>query len=195
MCLCSRCHMYEVHGKRLGAFNTSPHPDSNPDQTSTKPNEDIDFSAYLVGTWKRDLEWRNFGGVFDYVRSSNTLVVVEETDTAQAESGVRHLKWSIGRHLHKSELRFGYEMKVTSHPKTNEVLLEWVYQNTLCKGKYCSAVQVATLNFTLPNCVVTATYRVVDANTMAVCIVEVGEAQLPTIQCGTMYRIDPTQYI
>lgn len=39
----------------------------------------VDFAEYLVGTWKRNLEWRNFGGAFEHMRSSNTIVVVRDS--------------------------------------------------------------------------------------------------------------------
>ena len=34
------------------------------------------FVDNLVGTWKRCLQWRHFGGAFQYLRSSNTVIVV-----------------------------------------------------------------------------------------------------------------------
>ena len=37
----------------------------------------------------------------------------------------------------------------------------------------------------------TITYRVMDPDTMAVCIVEVDEKHTPTIQYGNMCRLDP----
>ena len=35
-----------------------------------------EFVDNLVGTWKRCLQWRHFGGAFQYLRSSNTVIVV-----------------------------------------------------------------------------------------------------------------------
>ena len=35
-----------------------------------------DFQSFLVGTWKRNLEWREFGGSFGFVRSSNAIIKV-----------------------------------------------------------------------------------------------------------------------
>ena len=34
------------------------------------------FDRYLVGSWKRTLQWREFGGAFAHLRTSNTIVVV-----------------------------------------------------------------------------------------------------------------------
>lgn len=35
-----------------------------------------DFQTFLVGVWKRNLEWREFGGSFGFLRSSNTIIKV-----------------------------------------------------------------------------------------------------------------------
>lgn len=35
-----------------------------------------DFAEFLRGVWKRNLEWRHFGGTYDHVRTSNTIVAV-----------------------------------------------------------------------------------------------------------------------
>jgi len=40
------------------------------------PGSDIDLNKYLVGAWKRNLEWREFGHDFAHVRESNSIVVV-----------------------------------------------------------------------------------------------------------------------
>lgn len=48
----------------------------------------LDFYSYLQGCWKRNLQWREFGGSFRHMRSSNALVFVE----ADASSGGTVLK-------------------------------------------------------------------------------------------------------
>ena len=35
-----------------------------------------DFAEYLRGVWKRNLEWRHFGGSYEHVRTSSTVVAV-----------------------------------------------------------------------------------------------------------------------
>lgn len=35
-----------------------------------------DFASYLCGYWKRNLEWRELGGPFTFLRTSNTVVHV-----------------------------------------------------------------------------------------------------------------------
>jgi hypothetical protein len=67
---------------------------------------------FLLGAWKRNLEWRSFSGAFPVVRTTNTVVVVDEYHSSVAEPGVRYLKWCFGKTLDKHELRFGYVMKV-----------------------------------------------------------------------------------
>jgi len=155
---------------------------------------DNDFFTYLTGTWKRNLEWREFGGQYQHIRESNTVVSIEEYHKVDAEPGARHLKWSFGKTLSKSELYFGYIMKFVQVPRNPETYLEWTYSGTVCHGKFIPSSQVAVLNFFQPQSSILVTYRVVDSDTMAVCIVEVDEKQPPTLQYGNMYRIDPTLY-
>ena len=44
----------------------------------------------------------------------------------------------------------------------------------------------------MPKSSVTITYRIIDPDTMAVCIIEVDTKHTPTIQYGHMVRIDRT---
>lgn len=37
-----------------------------------------DFCGFLKGFWKRNLEWRHFGGSFKHLRSTNNVVFIEE---------------------------------------------------------------------------------------------------------------------
>ena len=37
---------------------------------------EVDIYKYLVGAWKRNLEWREFGHEFAHLRESNSIVVV-----------------------------------------------------------------------------------------------------------------------
>lgn len=109
--------------------------------------------------------WREFGGIYQHIRVSNTIVVVEEK--ASLEQGARYLRWSFGKTIQRNDLRFGYEMKcltnTTTSPKSNDpVAFEWTYSNTLCKGNYYPSSGVAIFNFILRNSVVTVTYRIID---------------------------------
>ncbi|KAL6055471.1 SKICH domain-containing protein [Balamuthia mandrillaris] len=117
---------------------------------------DHDFYHFLLGAWKRNLEWREFGGTFPHVRTSNTVVLIEEFHRLDSEPSTRYLKWSFGKSLHKNDLRFGYIMKVcsfvrnlvslhlasllqahsclcistlqfVSQPRSHDMMLEWQY--------------------------------------------------------------------
>lgn len=147
-----------------------------------------DFQTFLVGVWKRNLEWREFGGSFGFLRSSNTIIKVyrkreiscviflyylsffylqiEEQHMAigsEADS-VKHLKWSFGQSLNDSDLRYGYTMKSIKDPGTKDVSFEWDYIGTPCKGQYIFATSVAIMNFFQKKSTVTVTYRVLDQN-------------------------------
>ena len=158
------------------------------------PNDD--FGRYLVGTWKRNLEWREFGGRFQHLRTSNTVVCIEEAERGGGEKGsqtpgVMNLQWSFGKAASRADLRFGYAMKFTRSPTAPSVTdLEWTYAGTPCFGRFLAhGHPVATLNFCLPTSTVIVTYRVVDEACMVVCIVENDANQAPSLQYGTMYRI------
>ncbi len=75
----------------------------------------IDFAKFLQGTWKRNLEWREFGGTFQHLKTSNTIVVIEEIHKMdQSLENCKYLKFSFGKQLQKQELKFGYEMKFSN---------------------------------------------------------------------------------
>jgi hypothetical protein len=89
---------------------------------------------FLVGTWKRNLRWKQFGANYQNVRSTNTIVVVEEYKRGERESdggnsngravpnshtgggqesgNTRYLRWKFGKDLSEEEMRFGYSMKL-----------------------------------------------------------------------------------
>eukprot|EP01006_Ploeotia_vitrea_P013125 TRINITY_DN34458_c0_g1_i2.p2 TRINITY_DN34458_c0_g1~~TRINITY_DN34458_c0_g1_i2.p2 ORF type:complete len:105 (+),score=40.34 TRINITY_DN34458_c0_g1_i2:198-512(+) len=70
-------------------------------------------------------------------------------------------------------------------------MIDWQYSGRTCHGIYHAATSVAVLNFFLPTSIVTITYRALDWRTVAVAIVEVEEGRTPTVQTGTMVRIEP----
>ena len=143
------------------------------------------FCQYLVGSWKRNLEWRHFGGSFQHLRTSNTIVAIEEyKGIAAPDPGVQYLKWSFGKSLAKNCLRFGYVMKFI--PDAQGMFMEWKYADNRCHGMFQPSSSVAILNFFLQSSTVTITYRVMGPDTMAVCIVEVDGRHTPTIQYGNM---------
>eukprot|EP00455_Lapot_gusevi_P022935 TRINITY_DN2387_c0_g2_i1.p1 TRINITY_DN2387_c0_g2~~TRINITY_DN2387_c0_g2_i1.p1 ORF type:complete len:214 (+),score=27.94 TRINITY_DN2387_c0_g2_i1:116-757(+) len=155
---------------------------------------EYDICDYLVGSWKRNLEWRHFGGSFPHLRTSNTIVVIEEYQTPAKEPNSRYLKWSFGKSLEKDELRFGYVMKFCRNPSNEETQMQWQYAGESCSGVYQAATGAAVLHFALKSSTVIITYRIVDPSTMSVCIVEVDQQHTPTIQYGNMCRIDVGRY-
>ncbi|EFA84942.1 hypothetical protein PPL_01935 [Heterostelium album PN500] len=181
-----------ANGNNQSPNRSSPQQNSTDEATDSVPKPlryqipDNDFYSYLIGTWKRNLEWKEFGGLFPHIRTSNTVVMIEEYRGYDNDPSARHLKWSFGKSLEKSELRFGYSMKCVQAPKNTETYLEWTYIGTVCHGKYLPSTNVAVLNFFQPQSTVLVTYRVIDENTMSVCVVEVDKKQTPSIQYGNI---------
>jgi hypothetical protein len=59
----------------------------------------FDLINFLIGTWKRNLEVRDFGGLFQHIKMSSSIVKIEEILKNDTEKGTRYLKWSIGKNL------------------------------------------------------------------------------------------------
>lgn len=72
--------------------------------------------------------------------------------------------------------------------------MQWQYGGNSCHGIFRPVRNVAILNFYLASSTVTITYRAMDNDTMAVCIVEVNDLHTPTIQYGNMFRLKPALY-
>jgi len=154
-----------------------------------------DICDFFIGTWKRNLKWQHFGGSYSSLRTTNTVVAIEEYFSFVKEPGVRYLKWSFGRNLEKKELRFGYVMKFFQKKESSsEVIIQWQYNGQACSGVYQSQTGTAVFNFHLKSSTVVITYRILDQDTMAVCIVEVDEQHTPTVQLGNMCRIKANLY-
>eukprot|EP00002_Diphylleia_rotans_P005386 TRINITY_DN14518_c0_g1_i1.p2 TRINITY_DN14518_c0_g1~~TRINITY_DN14518_c0_g1_i1.p2 ORF type:complete len:184 (-),score=35.38 TRINITY_DN14518_c0_g1_i1:179-730(-) len=156
------------------------------------PNHDI--HSFLVGHWKRNLEWREFGNEFKLLRNSNTVVVIEDSpQKGDSNVGFRFLKWTFGKTL-GSDFVSGYLMKLDPPAHSGETNLEWKSSGTVCRGQYIPQAGLIVMNFILRSSTVIVTYRIVDADALAVAIVEVDDRSQPTIQYGHMYRIDPELY-
>ena len=163
-----------------------------------------DIVTYLEGTWKRNLEWRHFGGEYQHLRTSNTVVRVTETlpngsgggkqeaSASQLTDESRWMQWSFGSHLANAEdnLEFGYLMKFI--PDRQGTFMEST--GTRCHGNFDPDSGVIVLNFTLERSRATLTYRVIDDSSMAVCLIEVGDGILPTVQYGNMHRVQLDNY-
>ncbi|KUF96179.1 Thymidylate kinase [Phytophthora nicotianae] len=143
-----------------------------------------DFCAYLKGFWKRNLEWRRFGASFKHLRSTNNIVFIEEDLDAARQPNTQFLRWSFGRTLKQQDLASAYTVQFI--PDEQGTFMEWSFEGVTCHGVFKPEANVAILNFCLQESMVTITYRVLDANTMAVCIVDVDSEHTPTIQYGNI---------
>ncbi len=162
-------------------------------------DSDIDPCRYLIGSWKRSLDWRQFGGSFKRLRGTNAVVCIEEYASSVQSGSARYLKWSFGKSLKPADLRFGYVMKFENPSDGDgramrDSAIEWQYCGHLCTGIFQHHTSVFVLNFQLKTKVVVVTYRIIDANKMAVCIVEVDGRHTPSVQLGNMYRLDVSAY-
>ena len=86
------------------------------------------FVDNLVGTWKRCLQWRHFGGAFQYLRSSNTVIVVSADFKCMFTTA-----WLLSvTHLDRGDTESGgFRIPVTrSHP--NACVLSETKNNLMC---------------------------------------------------------------
>ncbi|CAM9700670.1 unnamed protein product [Phaeothamnion confervicola] len=123
---------------------------------------DNDFCQYLIGAWKRNLEWRHFGGSFKHLRTSNSVVVIDEANDAAAEPGTRFLNWRFGRSTDEEELQLGFCMQLI--PDAACTHLQWNYGGRMCQGIFHAGAAAASLNFRTDSGIITITYRAVDDN-------------------------------
>jgi hypothetical protein len=72
------------------------------------------FCDYLLGVWKRNLEWREFGGSFQHLRTSNSVVLIENDLNGVAEPQSQFLSWSFGKSLDPGDAMLVYSMHVRS---------------------------------------------------------------------------------
>ncbi|CAM9222187.1 unnamed protein product [Choristocarpus tenellus] len=143
---------------------------------------------YLLGVWKRNLEWREFGLDFNHLRSSSSVVEIQETKGAAAETGTRFLDWFFG--MDPQDLKVGYSMQFFPAREGEDTPIEWIYKGRVCRGDFNPSSAMLTLNFRDKSGLVTnASYRAVDDNTMAVCLVETDARHTPVIQYGLMIRL------
>merc|ERR1712154_161346 len=132
--------------------------------------------------------WREFSPGFEYKRCSNTVVEISNASPS-AGGEPKRLCWRFGRVVNEKELKFGYIMELSHKDSDHNVMnLEWQYGGHQCKGVYQVATGAISLNFFLKTSTVSFTYRIVDHDTMALCIVEVDNEHLPTVQIGHMCR-------
>jgi hypothetical protein len=83
-----------------------------------------DLHSYLQGVWKRNLEWRSFGGAYQHIQATNAVVVIDNVRNNSSSSsgsnginnndeGPSYLDWSFTykQSVNEEKLVFGYRMK------------------------------------------------------------------------------------
>eukprot|EP01065_Artemidia_motanka_P034271 TRINITY_DN41535_c0_g1_i1.p1 TRINITY_DN41535_c0_g1~~TRINITY_DN41535_c0_g1_i1.p1 ORF type:complete len:194 (+),score=45.29 TRINITY_DN41535_c0_g1_i1:66-584(+) len=160
----------------------------------------MDLAPYLVGTWKRVLEERDFGGAYQYRRTpGNFLVVIKEDESRGGEKGLR---WSCAASAPGSEMRPMYRMRLRPAGPT-EAECTYEYKGRPCSGRFYQGPNALMLTHVHdgsddgssrpsqePDAAMSVVYRIIDRDSMAVCVAE-AEAQGPgRVQLGMMYRLD-----
>eukprot|EP00611_Tribonema_gayanum_P006821 TRINITY_DN1615_c0_g1_i3.p1 TRINITY_DN1615_c0_g1~~TRINITY_DN1615_c0_g1_i3.p1 ORF type:complete len:139 (-),score=14.90 TRINITY_DN1615_c0_g1_i3:933-1349(-) len=119
---------------------------------------DGDLTQYLLGTWKRCLQWRYFGPGFAHLCGSSSIVEIEEALDVAAEPGTRFINWKIGKGSEASgdkaspspvesdDLKLALCMQVLPDANGGSHL-EWVYRGQVCNGRFHAQSASATLFF------------------------------------------------
>ena len=79
----------------------------------------------MLGRWKRNLEWRQFGGTFEHQRTSNSVIVIEEENMALTGPNGKFLNWKFGKTLDEKDLKLGLCMELIKDE--NGTSMEWNY--------------------------------------------------------------------
>ena len=153
----------------------------------------MNIAQHLSGLWKRTLEWREFGGPFSFVRTTNTVVLVEMVPPATSDAPAV-LRWYFGSSPRKSDLRLGYSMEVFITSSGGDARFQWEYGGSRCVGQYCAATGVVHLPFLQRNSSLFVTLRLLDPETIAVSILEAETGNTGLVQMGNMFRLDPSLY-
>ena len=157
-------------------------------------NNPLDVTAYFTGTWKRCMEERDFGGCFQFRRTNNLMIFITSEEEGDPER--RTLTWSISKSSNKEDAKLMYSMHLTEKNK-REARIEYNYEGIPCDGKFITGPNAMILNH-IENeehtAVVTLTYRIVDANTVALSVAECDSKGPSRILTGIMHRIDLSAY-
>ncbi|KAJ9449595.1 hypothetical protein DIPPA_34032 [Diplonema papillatum] len=154
----------------------------------------IDVSRYLVGAWKRSLEERDFGGTFQFQRTSNLVIHIRE-DPAGGDGRSRVLHWTTEKTVgQRTESRIMYSMTLTAKSPT-EASIAYDYEGAPCEGRFVAGPNALVMTH-VDNAaaVVSLTYRILDGNTMALSVAECDSTGPSRLLTGLMHRIDLTQY-
>ena len=130
--------------------------------------ESNQLHGYLQGVWRRNLEWRSFGGSYQHLQATNSVVVIdnvrkrdeERGDRVSAEEGEGPLlDWSFThkQNVHEDALIFGYH---EVHPGQNETYMEWTHHNSRCHGNFRPVSSLMTLNFFMEDATIIVSYYI-----------------------------------
>ena len=149
-----------------------------------------DVASLLNGAWKRNLQCRRFGGGFDLLRASNSVVVIEDAPEAANQPGTRFINWKIGGT--EGSASAWICMQCFEPDPTGCQVLQWTLDGHACHGLFKPQTAAMTLMIDLPSRTVTWTLRILDRDTMAICVIEVDGERVPTVEYGHMCRIGAT---
>ena len=154
----------------------------------------VDICSFLCGAWKRNLEWRHFGGAFQPIHATNTVVVINSAEDAETADESKFLDWSftLKQSVDEERLVFGYRMKLI--PDQNGTYMEWMHQGCRCHGSYRPSSSLISLNFLMKGATISVSYFMQSPDNMAVCVVETSSSKMATIQYGNMVRIRHENY-
>ena len=139
------------------------------------------LADFLKGTWKRTLTWHGFGGDYACQRVTNSVIKINAVPDALAEPGTSFLRWTFG------EGRGEGSFTIQFVPSGNRCVL--ISQDSEADGGvYKAQLGIMTIKFAGDHSEATVTYRILDADTLAVCVVQADADGNSTVQLGNMTR-------
>eukprot|EP01060_Flectonema_neradi_P019450 TRINITY_DN26582_c0_g1_i1.p1 TRINITY_DN26582_c0_g1~~TRINITY_DN26582_c0_g1_i1.p1 ORF type:complete len:173 (+),score=30.53 TRINITY_DN26582_c0_g1_i1:71-589(+) len=154
----------------------------------------LDVAGYFVGTWKRCMEERDFGGCYQFRRTNNLIIFITAEEDSDPEK--RTITWSIAKTPNKEDSRVMYSMNISEKNK-REASITYSYEGMPCDGKFVIGPNAMILNHVENEdytAVVTLTYRIIDDNNVALSVAECDSKGPSRILTGMMHRIDLSSY-
>lgn len=108
---------------------------------------DGDFCGFLQGFWKRNLEWRHFGGSFAHLRATNNVVFIQEDRDAAHQPNTQYVRYLLRL------LQAGYASILTLYIMCcYNRFLKWSFGRTHKKQDLVSAYTIQVRSPTVPVC-------------------------------------------
>lgn len=145
--------------------------DSNGKRADNKGNEDI-----------------RFGYIMRCVETNGNSLVAEDEDTTVKEN-----EGQISDHNATIRPTTSTSIASLNGVHTNS-RFEWQMHGSNCSGMYNCQTHTLLFYFPLNDCTAVHTLRIVDQNTISVCIAEHPLNEMASIQLGTMQRMDLQTY-